>query len=81
LGFLGVWPFGREGPRGGGLDSLGFPWILSSESRLFNGLHGFSWEEFFSFPFPPGSEITGIGDKVLACGSAGLFMAQAYPAF
>jgi hypothetical protein len=22
------------------LDSLGFPWILSSESRLFNGLRG-----------------------------------------
>ena len=25
----------------GGLDFLGFPWILSSESRLFNGLRGF----------------------------------------
>jgi hypothetical protein len=23
-----------------GLDFLGFPWILSSESRLFNGLRG-----------------------------------------
>jgi hypothetical protein len=30
------------------LDCLGFPWILSSESRLFNGLRGFKREEFFS---------------------------------
>ena len=40
LGFLGSWPFGRENPRLWGLEKLGFPWILSSESRLFNGLRG-----------------------------------------
>jgi hypothetical protein len=29
------------------LDFLGFPWILSSESRLFNGLRGFFGERKF----------------------------------
>jgi hypothetical protein len=32
------------------LDFLGFPWILSSESRLINGLRGFLREEYFSRP-------------------------------
>jgi hypothetical protein len=47
LGFLGAWPFGFKDPRLDVLDSLGFPWILSFESRLFNGLRGFLREEFF----------------------------------
>jgi hypothetical protein len=34
-----------------GLDFLGFPWILSSESRLFNGLRGIFREEKFIAPF------------------------------
>jgi hypothetical protein len=34
-----------------GLDFLGFPWILSSESRFFNGLRGIFREENFSRPF------------------------------
>jgi hypothetical protein len=29
------------------LDFLGFPWILSSESRLFNGLRGQVGESIF----------------------------------
>jgi hypothetical protein len=29
------------------LDFLGFPWILSSESRLFNGLRGIFGGKFF----------------------------------
>jgi hypothetical protein len=29
------------------LDYLGFPWILSSESRLFNGLRGLNRGKFF----------------------------------
>jgi hypothetical protein len=40
LGFLGAWPFRCEGTADEGwisLDFLGFPWILSSESSLFNG--------------------------------------------
>jgi hypothetical protein len=37
----------RKSPRRG-LDFLGFPWILSSESILFNGLRGFFVERIFS---------------------------------
>ena len=48
LGFLGSCRFRCKIPRSDLLDSLGFPWILSSESRLFNGLRGVSREEFFS---------------------------------
>jgi hypothetical protein len=36
-----------ETTRFQGLDFLGFPWILSSESRLFNELHGFFCGIFF----------------------------------
>jgi hypothetical protein len=34
------------------LDSLGFPWILSSETRLINTLHGRKRGNFFLSPFP-----------------------------
>jgi hypothetical protein len=47
LDFLGAWVFGCENPRFRVLDFLGFPWILSSESRLINGLRGISGEKFF----------------------------------
>ena len=46
LGFLGPIAFRCEGPRSWGLDCLGFPWILSSESRLFNGLRGIGGGDF-----------------------------------
>jgi hypothetical protein len=36
------------------LDFLGFPWILSSESRLFNGLRGIKRERFFLGAFSVG---------------------------
>jgi hypothetical protein len=54
LGFLGPSRFcpGRpENKAWISLDFLGFPWILSSESRLFNGLRGILREENFSRPF------------------------------
>jgi hypothetical protein len=51
LGFLGGWLFCRESRRLSLLDSLGFPWILSSESRLINGLRGFFRERNFSHLF------------------------------
>jgi hypothetical protein len=38
LGFLGPWLFRCEGHPIIGLETLGFPWILSSESTLINGL-------------------------------------------
>ena len=47
LGFLGPSRVCCENPRFWGLEFLGFPWILSSESRLFNGLCGINREEFF----------------------------------
>jgi hypothetical protein len=47
LDFLGAWPFGCENARQGMLDFLGFPWILSSESRFFNGLRGQKRRKFF----------------------------------
>jgi hypothetical protein len=40
LGFLGASPFGCENPCLCGLEFLGFPWILSSESNDINGLRG-----------------------------------------
>jgi hypothetical protein len=50
LDFLGPWPFRCEDPRSWVLDRLGFPWILSFEARLFNGLRGLKLGNFFS-PF------------------------------
>src|SRR5271156_4087376 len=47
LGFLGRWPFRCENPCSDVLDFLGFPWILSSESGLFNGLRGINRGKFF----------------------------------
>jgi hypothetical protein len=60
LGFLGLGHFAREDPISWLLDSLGFPWILSSESRLINGLRGKSEQKFFT-PLLPwrGSPETG----------------------
>jgi hypothetical protein len=54
LGFLGRWLFDRETPRFGGLEKLGFPWILSFESRLINGLRGIFREKNFARPFARG---------------------------
>jgi hypothetical protein len=35
------------------LEKLGFPWILSTESRLIKGLRGKSADLFFRGPSPP----------------------------
>ena len=50
-------------PRLRGLDFLGFPWILSSESRLFNGLRGLKRGQVYRVLFP-GVSSAGTG----ACG-------------
>src|SRR5258708_2165032 len=55
LGFLGRWPFRNEFPYFRGFDFLGFPWILSSESRLINGLRWIFAERFFSAVCAPTS--------------------------
>jgi hypothetical protein len=55
FGFLGRSLFRCENPRFELLDLFGFPWILSSGSRLFNGLREISAEKFFAPLFPLGS--------------------------
>ena len=52
LGFLGDRPFRYGNHLFGLLDFLGFPWILSSESSLFNGLRGIFAGPFFIAVFP-----------------------------
>jgi hypothetical protein len=52
LGFLGPSPFPCENPRSDVLDFLGFPWILSSETRLINGLRGIKRGNFFRSAYP-----------------------------
>jgi len=52
LGFLDPFSFAHEDPRSRLLDFLGFPWILSSESRFINELHGILAEKSFASPFP-----------------------------
>jgi hypothetical protein len=50
-------------PRAGrvktGLEKLGFPWILSSESNLFNGLRGIFAERNLSRAFARGGGSVG----------------------
>src|ERR1700722_383950 len=52
LDCLGPCPFRSEFPYFLVLDFLGFPWILSSETRLINGLHGISLRKFFLSVLP-----------------------------
>jgi hypothetical protein len=47
---LGGWAFCFGKGRLSGLEKLGFSWILSSESRLINGLRGIFHKNFFSAP-------------------------------
>jgi hypothetical protein len=48
LGYLGWSPFRCENPDSEALDFLGFPWILSFESRLFNELRGINRKNNFN---------------------------------
>jgi hypothetical protein len=48
--FLGPPHFGAKTPVYKGWEFLGFPWILSSESRLINGLRGIYRGSFFLSP-------------------------------
>jgi hypothetical protein len=80
LGFLGAWPVRRENPVYRLLDFLGFPWILSSETRLINGLYGINRQKFFvtllSVAAAPRRRLT-----LLPRGQAGSLIGQAYPDF
>jgi hypothetical protein len=81
LDFLGAPPVRRENPVYRLLDFLGFPWILSSESKLINGLHGINRQKFFWGPLSVASAPPGRWLTILARGEAGSLMAQAYPDF
>jgi hypothetical protein len=77
LGFLASWLFRCEGSPIRGLDFLGFPWILSSESRLINGLRGKKRERIFLGAFRAVSSAgMVVGLRFVACGTAGLFMGR-----
>ena len=51
LGFLETSRFAATSLDFWGLEKLGFPWILSSESILINGLHGETAQRFFRGAF------------------------------
>jgi hypothetical protein len=70
--------FRLENLRFRGLDFLGFPWILSSEARLINGLHGISLKNF-SWSFCPSGRSQRRNGRPLSrrCGSAEVFIEQA----
>jgi hypothetical protein len=61
----------RTAPKQG-LEKLGFPWILSSESRLFNGLRGIFREGNFSRPFAAGAGRAGTGGGILTMQRRGM---------
>ena len=63
LGFLGGWLFRRQSPRFRALDFLGFPWILSSEMSLFNGLRWIFEINFFMARFGPRGGAAGPADR------------------
>jgi hypothetical protein len=56
LGFLGQSRSPYEDTRFRGLDLFGFPWILSFEYSLINGLHRKNEQRFFSSLLPLASE-------------------------
>jgi hypothetical protein len=58
------------------LDFLGFPWILSTESRLINGLHEI-FSRRFSTRFCRRERAVELRLHDLAYGKDGLFMRQA----
>jgi hypothetical protein len=58
------------------LDFLGFPWILSTESRLINGLRGISRGSFFLSPVLAREAETGAWVEAIRKG--GMFMGKTY---
>jgi hypothetical protein len=71
LDFLWSGAFWCENPRLCRLDFLGFPWILSSESRLINGLRGILREKFFLSLFPRRGRFSNAGIRFWRAEGAG----------
>jgi hypothetical protein len=57
------------------LDYLGFPWILSSESRLFNGLHDIFAGEIFPALLSV-DESSRTGDAIFHAGELGFLIRE-----
>jgi hypothetical protein len=76
LGFLGTSPFPYENPRFWGLDFLGFPWILSSET--------YQWvtrdfrSKFFPRAFVVAKDPSKRRPHDSVCEKDELFMEQSY---
>jgi hypothetical protein len=77
LGFLGTAPFAYETPSFWGFDFLGFPWILSSGTRVINGLHEISARNFFLRAFVVANAPSKRRPHDSACEKDGVFMGQA----
>jgi hypothetical protein len=77
FGFLGRWRFDRENPRFWGLEKLEFPWILSSESRLINGLRWISLEKNSCRLFAQTAAVEREISRARSCGGAELFTNEA----
>jgi hypothetical protein len=76
LDFLGPWPFCSESPCFLVLDFLGFPWNLSSETRLINGLWGIFAEKFFLAVYARGSHGGDANHRSLEGEGAELFIGE-----
>jgi hypothetical protein len=72
LGFLGHLQFRGENLRLRLFDFFGFPWILSSESGLFNGLRGISARKILASFLPEHREAQGWGAPVKAMRKRGI---------
>src|SRR5580698_2279030 len=68
-------------PRKPRLSAIGFPWILSSETRLINGLCGINRQKFFVTLLPSGGGGPSTALTLLPRGQAGSLIGQAYPDF
>src|SRR5580692_8300342 len=77
LDCLGPWLFRVKFPYFVALDFLGFPWILSSESRLIKGLRWIFAEKFFLAAFSPGLASRTRKPPKSGREGAGLFIRQA----
>jgi hypothetical protein len=77
LGFLGTAPFAYENPSFWGLVFLGFPWILSYESLVINGLREIFARNFF-LRFVVANAPSKRRPDDPACEKDGLVIRQAY---
>jgi hypothetical protein len=81
LGFLGPRRFTREDDLLRLLDFLGFPWILSSELRLINGLHGINRATIFLDAASPARSVGNGAPRSRPHGRMELSIGRTYLSF